>query len=215
MRVESATEEFITDGVNMFDICAKNEIGIMDYCELKSIEYNLTSLIKFEECVERTTRTTLRNHTACAEDVDISPLCLPFETRNFCRAFGMIRNGIYYYQLKSWLDEFGDNLKIVSSEEFYSNTAAVMDEITEFLGLVPFNWSSIVKNAYNVVNLNSVTASRTNASNTSGFGLTIGSLVAGSSSNPTIPDDIRNVYTKFYSHYNERLAEILNRKFWE
>ena len=65
----------------------------------------------------------------------------------------MIYEGIYYVHVMNWLCNFlPENILILNSEEFFHNTAAVFEEVIEFLGLPPLDpntTSFITSTAYN------------------------------------------------------------------
>ena len=71
----------------------------------------------------------------------------------FSPAKNMIFEGFYYVHIMNWLCNFRpENILILNSEEFFSDTQAVFEEVIEFLGLPPLDsntTASITSKAYN------------------------------------------------------------------
>eukprot|EP01097_Dermamoeba_algensis_P005675 TRINITY_DN3593_c0_g1_i1.p1 TRINITY_DN3593_c0_g1~~TRINITY_DN3593_c0_g1_i1.p1 ORF type:complete len:283 (-),score=63.48 TRINITY_DN3593_c0_g1_i1:64-912(-) len=57
---------------------------------------------------------------------------------------------IYIFQIQNWLAHFPrEQVMVITSERFFSNTSAVMEEITDFLGLCPIDWTEITRKVHN------------------------------------------------------------------
>ena len=65
----------------------------------------------------------------------------------------LVHEGLYYVHLMNWLCNFPpENILVLSSEEFFSETQAVYEEVIEFLGLPPLDPNTtafITSTAYN------------------------------------------------------------------
>ncbi len=95
---------------------------------------------------------------------------------------GTLGEGIYVYKVKRWLSLFPrEQLLILKSEDFYANTANVMKQVFDFLGLEFYE--SINYTKYN-------------------FG-----------HYKPIEQDLRLKLSKFYQVYNQKLEDLLKRKF--
>ena len=72
---------------------------------------------------------------------------------HFFPADNMIFEGLYYVHIMNWLCNFPpENILILNSEEFFSDTQAVFEEVIEFIGLPPLDsntTASITSKAYN------------------------------------------------------------------
>ena len=65
----------------------------------------------------------------------------------------LVFEGLYYVHLMNWLCNFPpENILFLNSEEFFQNTAAVFEEVVQFLGLSPLDRNTtdfITSTAYN------------------------------------------------------------------
>ena len=58
----------------------------------------------------------------------------------FAPSTNMLYEGLYYVHLMNWLCNFpAENILIMNSEEFYSNTTYIMQQVYQFLGLSPLS----------------------------------------------------------------------------
>jgi len=80
---------------------------------------------------------------------------------------------------------------IIKSEDFYENTVWHMENVSRFLGLRPFDWTTVVGKKYNFGEKNAVFESE-----------------AESSGHPDLPLELRLQLDDFFVPFNERLQEV-------
>jgi len=127
----------------------------------------------------------------------------PSKDNRYCTT-NSVRNSFYASQILEWIEMYGDNLLVIKSEDFYTNTSNVMNEVIEFLDLEPIDWEPITKKAYNIVNTKH------------SKGLSIGGSSSENTSDyPELPEEIRNQFKPFFNPLNNALSKILDKpKFW-
>lgn len=111
----------------------------------------------------------------------------PFNVTQFYR--NVVYRGFYANQIEFWLDYFplGDKLMVVQYERFKKDKQAVIDEILEFVGASPYNYTDDVLH-YNYFRKNETRIDK------------------------GISDSLRNHLKKVYKPHNDRLADLLGEK---
>ena len=95
---------------------------------------------------------------------------------------------LYVYQLKRWLALFPkEQFLILKSEDFYSNTAAAMNQVFDFLGLPQHYHRDYSGNSP--------------------------SKKYNSGSYDSISDDLRHTLSEFFRPHNQKLEELLSMEF--
>lgn len=180
--------------------CAISELALLDHCNITSYINDLSfpNLETLGECLSDTHTITVRVRGACDENSPYYHLCVPLHARSKCKAPWMIRNSIYYYQLLPWLEEFNENqLLLIKSEDFFTDTAAVMDRATKFLELDPINWTDIVKSTFNII-ADIHEPAHLNMDNT------------GISAYPSICPETKLILSKYFETFNARLKNLVS-----
>ena len=100
------------------------------------------------------------------------------------RKIDNIFSSLYYYQFKVWLDYLPrEQFLILKSEDFYSNTASVMETVFDFLNVPPQELAQYQK------------------------------INAGSYKSQAVDAAIRETLTTYFEPYNQKLEELLDLKF--
>lgn len=178
--------------------CATAELNTLKYCNIDEFVENESidnaQIHKFNECYSNIT-TLLGHISGMCEHPDYISLCPRNTVRRYCQGMSF-KNSIYYLQILPWIEYFDSNsLIILTSEEFYTNTAETMDTLTRFLGIRSINWNSITKNTFNINHI----------STSNGFEI----KQTESSSYPPLNLNDRKKLNDFFTPYNVKLSEIL------
>ena len=125
-----------------------------------------------------------------------------------------LEHSVYYPQLKWWLDNWPrDQLLILRAEDFFDDTAAVMDEVTDFLRLDPFDWSQVVKTKFNVKAPGNDADPNAETKKQKKTKSKIASEAATASRHDLHPETFAAL-AAFYDPLNKRLEDLLGRKLW-
>jgi hypothetical protein len=113
------------------------------------------------------------------------------------RRFGYVERGKYEEQLMRWMSLFPRRrVHVVRSEDFFSSTSTVFEEILAFLGLRPFAPAQ-----FSNYSLRQLTETRANGASTESQELT-----------PSLEDELRAIFAP----HCERLYQMLGRDFgWQ
>eukprot|EP00026_Physarum_polycephalum_P024184 Phypoly_transcript_30236.p1 GENE.Phypoly_transcript_30236~~Phypoly_transcript_30236.p1 ORF type:complete len:112 (+),score=8.21 Phypoly_transcript_30236:35-337(+) len=98
-------------------------------------------------------------------------------------------DSIYVYQVRNWLRFFPrEQLLFIKAEDMYSDAVGVMNRVTEFLGLCPFDWDPHVKTIHN----------------------------RKAFPDPPIPPAVKTLLTDFYRNFTAELYDVLDYPFsWD
>merc|ERR1712137_560283 len=130
---------------------------------------------EMQQCLRKIAQSVRRlspTHPSCGEGGDYEGLCRPNPQDGImssCNEMG-IKNSLYVFQLKEWVEEFAEkDLFIIPSERLYDYPTRTVEAIVDFLGVgdTNFDWNFITNKAYNIVNPRI-------GSNNAGTGLAIG-----------------------------------------
>lgn len=121
----------------------------------------------------------------------------------FCMGLKTISHGLYILQLMYWLRLFSpEQLLVIQSEDFYDNTASTMKRVEQHLYLDPFDWTTIVRDKYNVA--------IEPGSQKVGFVKSGG----GGEQRHDVTPTTRRMLEEFYAPYNAALANLLGTEVW-
>lgn len=195
-----------------FSICAKREVSILELCNFTEIvlhDPSLSSLTDLRTCILDLEKET---HRFCDTEIYGDEICIDRSTMYYCKATGLIRNGVYYFQILEWLDEFSDDeMLIIKSEDFYDDSVGIMEQVSEFLKLQPFEWDEFVNQTFNIVQQHSASAANhefveSSSKGNMGVGIINSSFT---SSYPPIDDETKAFLDDFYRPFTKKLQEIL------
>lgn len=152
-------ETFKNEGLDheeVFESCIKSEMKIIDYCYRHYPPNEIdTEGTQFYYCFKELSKEIQRTRESNPKcSTTYSGLCLPTKIRQYCLP-GNAFNSLYARQLKEWVTQFPrEQLMFISSEQFYNNTAQIMEETANFLNLRKFDWTTITDKAFNIFNQN-------------------------------------------------------------
>merc|ERR1712137_69270 len=151
--------------------------------------------------------TKAKNLRPCNRDI-FGDLCS--QSRALCKVEGMLGNGLYVLQLAQWLEFYNDtNMMVIKSEDFYNNTAVVMNSVSEFLGLMPLDWSETVQNVFNIISPNSASADKHTILPTAASMLKVGKTDPNNVADyPQMNSQTRRRLEQFYAPFNAKLASL-------
>lgn len=171
-----------------------------------------SSILEFNECVSKLGIDAMRSRCNKPEH---SGMCADSSSASFCSA-NSVKNSFYASQIFEWLDMYREKLMVIKSEDFYSDTENVMNDVTDFLGIEPFDWSTLAHSAFNIVSKPSGQKPGVDLISTNSMGLFVGGMSSDSTSDyPPLAPEIREEFEEFFGPLNEALANLLNRPvFW-
>lgn len=119
------------------------------------------------------------------------------DLRNFYRKSYVFRS-IYHDQLHRWLRLFPrDQVLVIQSERFFADTPAAMNDVVEFLGLQPFDFSTAPE-------LRRVWATGS------------GNVFDKPQNYPGIDSETRRLLADYFEPYNQQLYTLIGRDFkWD
>merc|ERR1712137_525263 len=122
---------------------------------------------------------------------------------------GGLLYGVYAPQLLEWVQVFSREQLVISPSEFmFENPAGFMDELSEYLLLDRYDWTSITKNTFNIINPKSRAGSVLELATNDGRSLQVGKSDTTSDYPPLDPEIRKNLIAKM-APFNEALASVL------
>ena len=189
----------------IFEECVRAELARVHYCaNYFSSGLTIENASKYFSCYTNVAKDSASNK---CEKPDYYGMC---STRRCAQ--GTVKNSFYASQIIEWKEFFGDNLMVINSNDFYGNPAHYMEIIGDFIGLEPYDWSSVTSHAFNIVNpkVNKNTEVITNSP-----GLGIGVSDHGNEY-PVLREDLRREFEEAFVELNELLYRLLDKpNFWE
>jgi hypothetical protein len=218
---------------DLFGVCARQELNWMKHCGYHHVDRVLGAdeLRELNQCYNNLSikmKRTSPLDPMCKEGGEFFGLCRPELARPTTDGRPMncpdrsIFNSIYFLQLIEWLNLFSeDQLFIASSEEFFDNPAAMMNDVCDFLGIgdVPFDWSFIGGNAYNIVNPNSKygnskVGTPNHPANPQTLGVGKNDIESVKSKYPPMDPVIRAELNDFFAPFNRLLSRLIGQSLW-
>lgn len=197
----------------VFEKCVENEIKIAEICDFASWAENPTKkgAEEFWNCAKKLAKqvnTANLLSPICSEGSRIKSLCLEDEIRKNCQPMGLLY-GIYAPQMLEWMEIFdSENLFISPSEIMFDSPSEFMDDISDYLELESYNWDSVTKNTFNIMNPNSIHGSKLESITNANKQLQIGKSDT-TSEYPPLDEQVRVNLIKLLKPFNEVLVNIV------
>ena len=190
------------DVASSFETCVRAELKRIEYCASGLFtDLSLDSIHSYNECYKSFSR-----GSANCQSGNFDEICPTLKCGQ-----ATVKNSFYVSQIYEWKLFFGNNLMVINSNDFYANPADYMEIIGDFIGLEPYNWTSVTSHAFNIVN---PTVNKNVNVITDVKGLGIGESDHGNEY-PTLNEEVRKEFEITFSKLNSLLATVLNKpKFW-
>jgi len=199
-----------------FHTCVLSEMMVAETCNHVAIADNPTmeAVDEFNSCWQSEmgkVRSDLREGTDFCTLHAGDPVC-DVQYRKFCTG-NNIKNSLYAHQMIEWAEVFPESqILFLKSEDFYTNTADVMRQVEEFLGLdlsLGFDWHAVTAKAFNIVNPGTRSAEgRDIVAGSSGLRVGASDHEAVSEY-PPMSDATRRKLEQFFRPHNEALRRVL------